>query len=273
VHNSGRFAPRECEGVPSPSSCPAKAGHPVRRGFSVQARTSLEYWITRPSAQLRTRRVMTAWLFEIRIRHRGRVIARSEATKQSMAQSLRIDGLLRFARNDDATPTPTGDCSCSASCCRARPVRGYCSSRRRDGPWWCRGERWARCRGPCSSCCLPGWRNRYRHHGLRYQRIETTRAMAGSFPGGRWRSLCPAQPVRSRPHDQQGRAGSGGRKTIGHRPAPPLARRLAVNDFETTATDTLYPLAHCYFCHCYFCRSVHNGAGPQEPIEHRQVGA
>jgi hypothetical protein len=26
-------------------SCPAKAGHPVRRGFSVQAAPSLEYWI------------------------------------------------------------------------------------------------------------------------------------------------------------------------------------------------------------------------------------
>jgi hypothetical protein len=28
-------------------SCPAKAGHPVRRGFSVLSLTSLEYWITR----------------------------------------------------------------------------------------------------------------------------------------------------------------------------------------------------------------------------------
>ena len=42
------------------SSSPAKAGDPVRRGFSIQSLTSLEYWITRPSAQLRTRRVMTA---------------------------------------------------------------------------------------------------------------------------------------------------------------------------------------------------------------------
>jgi hypothetical protein len=40
-------------------SCPAPAGHPVRPGLSVQSSTSLEYWITRPSAQLRTRRVMT----------------------------------------------------------------------------------------------------------------------------------------------------------------------------------------------------------------------
>jgi hypothetical protein len=28
-------------------SCPAKAGHPVRRGFSVQSLPPLEYWITR----------------------------------------------------------------------------------------------------------------------------------------------------------------------------------------------------------------------------------
>src|SRR5437667_9149744 len=35
-------------------------GYPVRRGFAILALTSLEYWITRPSAQLRTRRVMTA---------------------------------------------------------------------------------------------------------------------------------------------------------------------------------------------------------------------
>ena len=42
-----------------PSSCPAKAGHPVRRGFSFQSLLSLEYWVYRPSAQLRTRRVTT----------------------------------------------------------------------------------------------------------------------------------------------------------------------------------------------------------------------
>jgi hypothetical protein len=28
-------------------SCPAHAGHPVRRGFSIPSLTSLEYWITR----------------------------------------------------------------------------------------------------------------------------------------------------------------------------------------------------------------------------------
>ena len=42
------------------SSSPAQAGDPVRRGPSIQLQPSLEYWITRPSAQLRTRRVMTA---------------------------------------------------------------------------------------------------------------------------------------------------------------------------------------------------------------------
>jgi hypothetical protein len=41
-------------------SYPAKAGDPVRSGLSVQSLTSLEYWVTRPSAQLRTRRVTTA---------------------------------------------------------------------------------------------------------------------------------------------------------------------------------------------------------------------
>jgi len=36
-----------------------EGGHPVRRGFSAESLTSLEYWIVRPSAQLRTRRTMT----------------------------------------------------------------------------------------------------------------------------------------------------------------------------------------------------------------------
>jgi hypothetical protein len=49
---------REAACIPLPS-CPAKAGHPVRRGFSAESLTSLEYWIVRPSAQLRTRRTMT----------------------------------------------------------------------------------------------------------------------------------------------------------------------------------------------------------------------
>ena len=33
--------------------------YPVRRGLSTQSLASLEYWVTRPSAQLRTRRVTT----------------------------------------------------------------------------------------------------------------------------------------------------------------------------------------------------------------------
>ncbi len=41
-------------------SSPAKAGDPVRRGRSLQAVTSLEYWIARSSAQLRTRRTTTS---------------------------------------------------------------------------------------------------------------------------------------------------------------------------------------------------------------------
>src|SRR5262245_1936380 len=38
---------------------PRESGDPVRRGFSVQSLLSLEYWVVRPSAQLRTRRTMT----------------------------------------------------------------------------------------------------------------------------------------------------------------------------------------------------------------------
>jgi hypothetical protein len=38
---------------------PREWGHPVRRGFSVESLTSLEYGIVRSSAQLRTRRTMT----------------------------------------------------------------------------------------------------------------------------------------------------------------------------------------------------------------------
>src|SRR5882757_7352351 len=40
-------------------SYPAKAGYLVRYGFSIQSQASLEYWVTRPSAQSRTRRVTT----------------------------------------------------------------------------------------------------------------------------------------------------------------------------------------------------------------------
>jgi hypothetical protein len=39
---------------------PREGGDPVRRGLSALSRASLEYWIVRPSAQLRTRRTMTA---------------------------------------------------------------------------------------------------------------------------------------------------------------------------------------------------------------------
>jgi hypothetical protein len=46
------------------------------------------------------------------------------------------------------------------------------------------------------------------------------------------------------------------------RAAFPPARLVAVNHFETTSSDTLIPY------YCYFCRSLHNGTGPQEPIEH-----
>jgi hypothetical protein len=42
-----------------PRSWPANAGYPVRLAFSISRTASLKYWITRSSAQLRTRRVMT----------------------------------------------------------------------------------------------------------------------------------------------------------------------------------------------------------------------
>ena len=43
----------------APSRHAREGGHPVRRGFSAESLTSLECWIVRPSAQLRTRRTMT----------------------------------------------------------------------------------------------------------------------------------------------------------------------------------------------------------------------
>jgi hypothetical protein len=62
-------------------------------------------------------------------------------------------------------------------------------------------------------------------------------------------------------------SGSGKRSSESNR-IPPRgpslpARRLAVNHFETTASDTLGP------SDCYFCRSVHNGAGRKRGVEHR----
>jgi hypothetical protein len=59
----------------------------------------------------------------------------------------------RFARPGMWKISPTFGCWCSASDCRARPVRGCFAFRRRDGPWSCREERRARCRGPCGSGC------------------------------------------------------------------------------------------------------------------------
>ena len=40
--------------------CREPRGYPVRRGLSARSLASLEYWIVRPSAQLRTRRTTTA---------------------------------------------------------------------------------------------------------------------------------------------------------------------------------------------------------------------
>jgi hypothetical protein len=88
-------------GTPSPprhSSSPAKAGDPVRRGFSVQSSLSLGYWIARPSAQLRTRRAMTV----------GVVIA-SEAKQSIVRHKERMDCFASLAMTDviDAPSTAT----------------------------------------------------------------------------------------------------------------------------------------------------------------------
>ena len=58
-------------------SYPAHAGYPVRRGLSIQSLTPLEYWIVRPSAQLRTRRTMTP---NVRPHSRGAVRPRFAST-------------------------------------------------------------------------------------------------------------------------------------------------------------------------------------------------
>jgi hypothetical protein len=54
-----RLGKTDCSRNADELSYPAHAGYPVRRGPSVLSLLSLEYWIARPSAQLRTRRAMT----------------------------------------------------------------------------------------------------------------------------------------------------------------------------------------------------------------------
>jgi len=46
LQDSGRSCRGKAESCP-PLSCPAQAGHPVRRGSSAQSLLSLEYWIAR----------------------------------------------------------------------------------------------------------------------------------------------------------------------------------------------------------------------------------
>jgi hypothetical protein len=58
--------------TPHEAVIPAKAGYPVRYGLSILSLASLEYWITRPSAQLRTRRVMTTEYVSAFSRHKLR---------------------------------------------------------------------------------------------------------------------------------------------------------------------------------------------------------
>ena len=92
--------------------------------------------------------------------------------------------------------------------------------------------------------------------------------MAGSFPGNVGEADVPPGREKKLVIDLTTskvvpEAAFGRQSDTAPARALPAARRLAVNDFETTA-DTLGPLADCYFC-----RSVHNGARPQQPIEHR----
>jgi hypothetical protein len=47
--NSGAWRGEIAEACLPPLSSPAKAGDPVRRGFSVQSLASLEYWVARSS--------------------------------------------------------------------------------------------------------------------------------------------------------------------------------------------------------------------------------
>jgi hypothetical protein len=48
LQNSGAWRGENAEACPPPS-CSANAGHPVRRGFSLQSLASLEYWVARSS--------------------------------------------------------------------------------------------------------------------------------------------------------------------------------------------------------------------------------
>ena len=59
--------------------------HPVRRDLSFPSLPSLEYWIVRPSAQLRTRRTMTPNMHP-RSRGAGRARGLTEALAQRRAQ-------------------------------------------------------------------------------------------------------------------------------------------------------------------------------------------
>src|SRR5438105_9625309 len=65
VANCSELKDRHCErseAIHSPHMMDRhtrEGGYPVRRGLSVQSLLPLEYWIVRPSAQVRTRRTMT----------------------------------------------------------------------------------------------------------------------------------------------------------------------------------------------------------------------
>ena len=47
ANGSARSAGRTISGSHNSSSCPAKAGHPVRRGLSIRSLAPLEYWVAR----------------------------------------------------------------------------------------------------------------------------------------------------------------------------------------------------------------------------------
>src|SRR3954447_23517042 len=97
-----KLRPRHARGLIS-VSCPAQAGHPVRRAVEVFALASLEYWITRPSAQGRTRRVMTAGLVLSRGKARmsnskAELRAKALAARDALSEKKRIAAAAKLAK-------------------------------------------------------------------------------------------------------------------------------------------------------------------------------
>ena len=140
----GRIAPRECRLASSPLSCPAKGG-----GIQYAAASQLDHWRLEMTEIHPPSRVMTP-----------RIRCLTSKSERSDAHSQRRPAL-----------TPTGGGWCSASGCRARPVRGVVLS----------SSRWPLVVSSGTSGALPGplwlWLSsgtggRFWSYGLRYQRKE-----------------------------------------------------------------------------------------------------